>query len=188
MKKIIWSVLLVSSFFFLWCNKPVSTPESTTTVWENQEQTTHTYTSKKDKFSVVFPSSWTFEENVYGASVMFFTPLEKNDTLKENLGIIKKPVSTNYTLDEHYAINKKELEGLVPEFVEISKTNTTLWWYDAIQLIYEWKQSNIQLKRMQTYTIYNDTLYIITYTATKNTFDSFIKEVTTLIESFTLTK
>jgi len=95
-----------------------------------------TYENKTDGFSVQYPGNRTFQENVYGASVMFFTPTLSGDTLKENVGIMKKALDKDYTLDDYYTITKPELIKLIPGFTELSNETIKINDLDAQKLIY----------------------------------------------------
>lgn len=118
MKKLFSLALLVSLIFMFGCtNNLMSTTEST----ELQ-----TYENKTNNFSIQFPITREFEENVYESDVIFFTPMEENDTIRENISINKEELEKNYNLDEHYILTKTKLENTIPEFVEISKENITI--------------------------------------------------------------
>jgi hypothetical protein len=67
---------------------------------------------------------------------MFFTPLTEGDQIKENVGIMKKPLDKDYTLDEYYTITKPELLKLIPGFTEISNTTIQINNIGAQELIY----------------------------------------------------
>lgn len=47
--------------------------------------TSETYENKIENFSLSFPTTWTFQENVFSSAVVFSTPLGQNDALKENV-------------------------------------------------------------------------------------------------------
>ena len=68
---------------------------------------------------------------------MFFTPLTEGDTLKENVGIMKKTLDKEYTLDDYYALTKPELVKLIPDFTEISNETIKVNDIDAQKLIYK---------------------------------------------------
>lgn len=68
---------------------------------------------------------------------MFFTPLADGDTLKENVGIMKKALDKEYTLEEYYAITKPELTKLIPDFTELSNESIKVNDIDAQKLIYK---------------------------------------------------
>ncbi len=147
-----------------------SSIDQTTIKWQN-------YDNKQDGFSIQFPGNRTFQENVYGSSIIFFTPVLTWDNLKENVGIIKKTLDKDYSLDEYYSITKSELIKLIPWFTEISNESLKINDIDAKKLIYTGTQSNSILKWEQIYLIKNKAVYIITYTATDATFDDFATKV-----------
>lgn len=74
---------------------------------------------------------------MYGSDVIFFTPLTEGDTLKENVGIMKKTLDKNYTLAEYYELTKPELVRLIPGFAEISKETIDINGTEAQKLIYK---------------------------------------------------
>ena len=130
MKKIFSLALLTSLVFVFGC-----TSKPTSTITESAEL--QTYESKTENFSIQFPVTREFQENIYGSNVIFFTPMEENDKIRENIGIIKKELDKNYSLDEYYALTKPELENMIPDFVEISKENISINGIDAQKLIYQ---------------------------------------------------
>ena len=150
MKKFLSLVLITGLLFLFGCAKRLSTttPVTTTTVTETTPSEVITtapvqkvaerqpYENKANGFSIQFPGTRTFQEDVYGSAAMFFTPLAEGDTLKENVGIMKKALDKDYTLDEYYAITKPELLKLIPGFSEVSNTAIKVNDIDAQKLIY----------------------------------------------------
>ncbi|MFA7298767.1 MAG: PsbP-related protein [Candidatus Absconditabacterales bacterium] len=187
MKKIL-SLLLVGGFIFLFgCAKNGTTDpttiETTTTDTVINEQVTderQTYESKKDAFSIQFPGTRTFQENVYGSSVMFSSPTNEEDKIRENVGIMKKPMSKEYTLEEYYALTKSELEAQA-DYAEVENTTITINGVEAKKIIFKSSMNNTKLQFEQVFLIKNKIAYIITYTATEDTFDQYIKKVNEMI-------
>ncbi len=185
MKKII-SFALATSFLIFWgCAKTGITSSTSTTgsatnieipVAERQ-----TYENKTDGFSLQFPGTRTFQENVYSSSVMFFTPLTQGDTIKENVGIMKKILNKEYTLDDYYALTKPELIKLIPNFTEIGNEALQINGIDAKKLIYKWTQGDTKLEWEQIYLIKNKTVYITTYTATEATFSQYNQKIDQMV-------
>jgi len=193
MKKIIPLVAISSFLFLLWCTKTpsISWTDSSPNTLENvkqkenkKETATQIYNNTADKFSLEFPATRTFEENVYWSSVMFFSPLSKNDKLRENVWIMKKTLDGEYTLDEYYTRMKPGLQTLIPHFVEISKETITINNIQAQKLIYKWIQGEVKLQRAQIYLIKNKIAYTITYTATEDTFHEFIQKIDEMVATF----
>jgi len=146
-----------------------------------------TYKSKSDGFIIQFPTTRTFQENVYGASVVFSSPVSETDTIKENVSIVKKTLDKPYSLAEYYAITKPGLIKLIPGFTEISNQTIKVNDLDAQKLIYTWTniwtQWVTQLKREQVYLIKNQAVYILSYTATKATFDDYAQKVDEMVST-----
>lgn len=186
MKKIISLALGISLLVLFWCSK-IWTPAITNTTGALIDSTTittqtavaerQTYENKTDGFSLQFPGTRTFQEKAYGSSVMFFTPLISGDTIKENVGIMKKPLDKDYTLDDYYTLTKPELVKLIPNFTEISNETIQVNGLDAKKLIYTWTQWDAKLQWEQIYLIKNQAAYIITYTATATTFKDFSQKI-----------
>lgn len=198
MKKFLSLVLITGLLFLFGCAKKwpavsevisTGTTEATTSTTTPEAVTLppqkvaerQPYENKADTFSIQFPGARTFQENVYGSSVMFFTPVTEGDALKENVGIIKKPLDKDYTLDEYYAITKPELLKLIPGFSEVSNTTIKVNDINAQKLIYTWTQGTTKLKWEQVYLIKNKAVYIITYTATEETFNQFSQKLDEMI-------
>ena len=184
------SLILVGWLLFLFgCAKisPTTVSVNTWDILTEQpaiEQSTierQTYENTTDGFAVQYPGDRTFEENVYGSSVMFFTPTLSGDTLKENVGIMKKALDKNYTLDEYYAITKPELIKLIPGFTEISNETIKINDLDAQKLIYVWTQGATKLKWEQVYLIKNKAVYIVSYTATTATFADYAQKIDEMV-------
>ena len=117
---------------------------------------------------------------------MFFTPITPEDTLKENVGIMKKTLDKDYTLDEYYTKTKPELLKLIPGFAEVSNTTVKINDIDAQKLIYKGMQGTTKLQWEQIYLIKNKAVYIITYTATEGTFDQFTQQLDELLATLTI--
>lgn len=176
MKKILSLVFIVSLLVLFGCTKIINT-DTTITPDEQSVTEQQTYESKTDNFSINYPGLREFEENVYGSNVMFFTPLSEGDQLRENVGIIKKELDKEYTLDDYYAITKPELESMITDFVEVSNNPITIDNVEGKILIYQGTQGDAKLQREQIYLIKDNYVYIITYTATQDTFSEFIDQI-----------
>lgn len=79
MKKILSLVFAASLLVLFGCTKngtATPTPDTTTPPANQQDiSERQTYESKNDGFVIQYPGTRTFQENVYSASVMFFTPI-----------------------------------------------------------------------------------------------------------------
>lgn len=173
---VLWSILM-GALIVSGCTQP-SQPIDTST--EAAASVQH-YESATDGFAIEYPSDWTFQEHVYNTSVMFFSPLKSWDDIKENVSITKTALNKPYTLEEYYAINKSDLASLKPWFTEVSNKLITLHDKQFQQLIYTGMSNGIELKWQQLSYIYNQSIYVLTYTATSTTFDEYIDAVNAMV-------
>lgn len=112
---------------------------------------------------------------------MFFTPTLSGDTLQENIGIMKKALDKDYTLDDYYAITKPELIKLIPGFTELSNETIKINDLDAQKLIYVGTQGTRKLQWEQVYLIKNKAVYILSYTATTSTFADYVQKIDEMV-------
>ncbi len=112
MKKFLSLLLLPVFLVVVGCSSSIT---------QQSDTLSETYTNKTDMFSLQFPDSWTFQENVYNSSVMFFSPQEHENDLRENFGIIKNELERTYTPEEYYTIYHPELAKSITNYIEISK-------------------------------------------------------------------
>lgn len=117
---------------------PIVSPASVTTGNIDKEAITdrQTYKNKTYGFSIQFPSTWTFQEEAYGAPVMFFTPLSSpEDLLQENIMISQEKISKEYTLDDLWKIKKDK--QTFSGFVEVSNEHIQVNTMDAKKIVYK---------------------------------------------------
>ena len=172
--------------FLGWCTKTPPTTTTTTTpatgevVIEQKADERQTYQSKKDWFSIQFPGTRSFQEDIYGASVLFSSPTDENDKIRENLAIAKKPMNKAYTLEEYYTLTKGDLEKQ-SGYTEIENTTIKINDLDAKKVIFTSSINSTKLQFEELLLIKDNFVYIITYTATEATFDQYIQKVDEMI-------
>ena len=167
--------------FVFGCSAPDTQTPIDSTMSGTVSDEPQVYESAKDGFSIQYPSTWSFQENIYNASVMFFAPLQEGDKLKENVSISKIALDKTYTLEQYYALTKPDLVALKPGFTEVSNDIVSINGLDAQQLIYTGSEGGIALQWAQICLIQDKTAYIITYTATQETFDEYIEAVHAMV-------
>jgi hypothetical protein len=148
------------------------------------EKWTYEYESKLDKFSIQVPNDWSFEENKYGFSVIAYTPDDWE--VRENLWVLIQTPQINTNLEEYYQESIKKIDEISEWFKEIKTSDIEINWLKGKNTIYETIQNNTNIKSQQTVFIKDNIVYVLQYTATKETFDKYINDVNNIIKSFTL--
>lgn len=135
-------------------------------------------------FTIQYPATRDYQEDVYGAKLMLFSPQATGDQFKENVGIITEALPSDMTVEEYYTAIKVQLTTLIPDYNEISNKDFKLNGIAAKKIVYAGTQQNYKLKWLQVFLIKNKTAYILNYTATADTFDEFTAEVDAIVNSF----
>lgn len=150
---------------------------------KTKKDNTFTYENKKNNFTIEIPTSRSFQEEEYNFEVLINTP--KDDEINENLWISVQTPQIKTDLNSYYLNSMKKIEEISENFKEISSNNISANWLEWKSTIYENTQWNSTIKSQQTVFI-NDKnkVFVLQYTATKDTFDKYINEVNKIINSF----
>jgi hypothetical protein len=136
-------------------------------------------------FSLEYPGNRTYQEGVYGSLVMFFSPWSgTGDKFKENLGVVSELLPSDMTVDEYYALAKPQLQQIVKDYTELLNENITIDGLTAKKIIYRGTQGTYKLQREQVFFIKNKVAYVLTYTASADTFNDRNTEAEKIIVSF----
>lgn len=207
MKKSVLLWLFISILLTQWCifnqNKTpnVAEPEQTINsngVLENNDmenskidnnnndhnETTY-YENKSEKFSINFPKDRKIKESKFDVTIS--TP--KNDDINENVIIVTQQLQKFLSIDEYYEETIQQLQETLEWFKEVKNTNITQWELKGKTIIYEHilKDKNLTLKSLQTFFMAPENrVYSINYTATEDSFDTYIKWVEIITDSFEL--
>ena len=142
------------------------------------------YESKLYNFTIDIPNQWNFVENEHGFSVIIYTPEDWD--LHENLWITIQTPQIDTDLEEYYKDSMQKIDGISEWFKEIKTTNIEINGIKGKNTIYETVENDTNIQSQQTVLIKNNIVYILQYTATKETFDKYINEINNIIKSFTI--
>ena len=138
-------------------------------------------------FSIQYPATRAAQPNVFGAQLMLFSPQASGDMLREFVGIVSEKLPSDMSVDNYYTMAVKPQINLnIKDYTEISNESLTLNGVAAKKIVYKGSQVNMPLQRMQVLAIKNKVVYIITYTATQETFATLEQEATAIINSLVL--
>lgn len=144
---------------------------------------TFKYDSKLYNYTIQIPNNWNFVENEYGFSVLVYTPEDWN--VRENLWITIQTPQIDTNLEEYYKESMQKIAEISEWFKEIKTSDIEVNWLKGKNTIYETVQNDTNIKSQQTVFIDSKNyIYILQYTATKETFDKYIDGVSTIIKSF----
>lgn len=194
MKKIYTLIILSIFLFTAWCSlnqkndlntnqEDIVITEQTDIEIENQIEESNYYENKMDKFSFELPKERTLKENELWFNAIVFTP--EDDDIKENVWISVQNLQKFLSVQEYYEETIYQLKDTLIWFKEIKSEDITKWSLNWKTIKYEQTASGKTLLSQQTFLISPDnTVYSINYTATKETFEKFIKWVELILSSF----
>lgn len=156
---------------------------------EESELPMLSYESKKWNFSLAFPNSRGFQENVWSSLVVFSREwLSGSD--KAQLSISQLAISpdsgSKLSLEEYYSQNKLSIRDVIDDFTEISQTKSKIDWNQSLEVIYKWEKNSQNFQIKQIFFQKSDMIFIITYLASENIFSKYLPESNHIIESIKL--
>jgi eukaryotic-like serine/threonine-protein kinase len=144
---------------------------------------TNTYTSSKG-FTINYSADWsTPQEQQNGTMVLFLTP---TNNATENLNVQVGNLSANQTLVTLTKDITSEAQSN-GNFTQIEATNTTLVGLPAYKIVYTATVNGDQLKVLQTWTVKDNKVYVITYKAAPDNYDTYASTAQQMIDSFQIT-
>lgn len=174
--------------FLYWCNniKIKNNPEwNIISVPKTgiQSQEERLYQNKKEWFSLKIVTWRKIQEDTNWLLVFITSPQKQWDTIKENLWINVDQKSDKKTAEEYYLQQKQGIENHIKDYKEISKEEYKIWEEKWLKIIYKWILWNNKLQRQQIILYKNWKIFLITYTATQETFNEYIDQINNIINS-----
>lgn len=143
------------------------------------------YRNSQYALSIQFPADWTKEENVPGAVIKFFAPLQDAaDVFSENLNIIVEDLGEHLTLDEYSQLSLQELQKV--RGVDVRLSNTTLAGLPAQEAIFTMDLQGSSMDFRQIWTVKDKRAYILTFTSETGTYADYAGIFTQMTASFKL--
>lgn len=91
---------------------------------------------------------------------------------------------TDSTVSDWWDVNVKELQQVFPDYSEESIDQTTLDGSQAVRYVYTASSGANKFKFMQTAAVKDGAVYVVTYSALEDVYDSHTEEVYTMLENF----
>ncbi len=138
-------------------------------------------------YEITYPEGWEVVTKFLGTDSMAKSPLvSKEDTLSENINVMVDPSAGNDGVDAYYRGNLKGLQQNLNEFVLLSKEHLNHSSGKAIDLTYGHSYQGTKLKNRAVFLLHKGIGYVLTTTATPQTFDEYYNAFDKIIHSFKL--
>ena len=166
----------------------ITIPTATSTPSAGSAVSYVTYENPIYKIKMQYPSYLTKQES--SGDVVFFLSSQNstNDAFPANVNILVQNISDQpMSLDDFTNQSIEQIKELVPDYAFTDSRKATLAKEDGYLLAYTGTQDLLKLKWMSVYTIKNNTLYLITYTAGVDKFSIYLSAVSKMLDSFEIT-
>jgi hypothetical protein len=131
-----------------------------------------TFQSAEKGFSITFPADWEIKPNpptIVSAS----RPAAPGDTFRENVNVCVEALPRPLTPDEYVDAAIALLKKTFPGTAEVERGKVALGGADARYIVYTFKIGALQLKNLAYSVPRGLTCFVITCTATPDTFDKY---------------
>ena len=138
--------------------------------------------------TLYYPADWKSEKNPNGNGMVFLAKAGA-DGFQDNVGFTKQDLSAfpPVTLDQYTGIITDDTTKRLKNATILSTEKTTLAGQEAGVLTYTAEypdKSDKPLKIRNTYVLKDKNAYILTYTATEDTFDMYLEDAKAIEASF----
>ena len=153
----------------------------------NSDKNFSDYTNYDYQFDLKYPPNWTQQElndPITGEIVVFTAPAETNSDFRERVYLATESLSSESLGLEEYTQTVLERIELDPGSEFIEEFTTEVSGLPGRAVIYSRQEGGLQLRQMEVFTIKNDRVYLIIYTAQRAEFAKFSDTVEQIIDSW----
>jgi len=138
--------------------------------------------------TIHYPEDWTLKENLVGIAI-FIAPLEgAGDKFAENVGFIIEDLGGQaISAADYLEITKQQLPNMLEDFEIVEEGAAPAEeGIDGSYIIYKGTQNGNELSWLQTIEVSDGKGYIMTYTASRDSFDKYLDQVGVIADSWTV--
>lgn len=151
-------------------------------------QLSEKYTNTEKNYSINYPSNWT-KADVPKLDIVLFAPPKKSGTnAYATMNIVSEKLGSGITLERFYSESAANLASALKE-VEIEKTgNTQISGVLSKWILYTHVLQNIKFRVLQYFFVFDETVYLLTFSAAADEFDTYLPEFEEIALSFKILK
>lgn len=125
-------------------------------------------------FSIRLPETWEQKEGFMGTTVMTLSPKETaTDAFRENANVAVEAVPRGTTLPDYFSLSLGNMRKMMTDFKKHEEDEATLDGQPAKRVVYSFRVGEMNLKTLVYFTVRGKRAYVITATASPETFDDY---------------
>ncbi len=182
-----YTLLIVALVFLAGCIGSPSSQQTVVEIAENSSQVKVetaapvSYTNKL--YALEKPANWEVEENQ--AFTYFKTSAEEDsNNFQENVVVHILPITSGQTLIGFFQDSITELMTTGTNFTVVEHSEASFGDIPAYKIIYLEGEQSMQKKYLQVFAVKGNNGYVVTYTAPPETFDNYLPEAESIIDSY----
>lgn len=143
-------------------------------------------THKTDNYSIEFPNNWTLDTSgKMNSEFLLFSELLENDSFSENVNLLIQDLKgQKITLETFVELSENQIKTLVSNSKIYDRETITINDIIYHQIIWSGFIAEKDLKFIQHFYVIDEKAYILTYTATIQTFEDYLELGTSILNSF----
>lgn len=146
---------------------------------------TQPYSDTAENFAIEIPTDWQIRSQYLGTAVMALSPqTDPADTFPENVNVVTEALQLDMSVQEYYDANLVSMKGMLTDLSVSEALPLSLAGTQAIQMTATHTMKGFHAKVLGIFLTHNKKGYVITCTATPQTFDQYKAAFQTIISTF----
>jgi len=154
------------------CGQTQSTPSVTDTT------NSKIYENEYFGYSCLYPADWELQANPGGMLILFAGPMDTDNAFRINVNIFVEELTeyAGISLDDYTEISEVQFHESLDDYQRLALDNTIISGMAARLVTYSFAMDTLEIKGAQAFFIRDNNAYIITYSATPETYGEYYPE------------
>lgn len=137
-------------------------------------------------YNITYPSAWELNQSkVSGTNFILFARGTVDGKFRENINLLIQDLTgKGITLDKYVEITEQQIATMLNNAKIISSKRMKTATGEYHEIIYSGDQASFSLKWKQYYWVIGEKAYVLTFTGTQATYDSFLPTADKVMNSF----
>ena len=145
------------------------------------------YSDSKYGFTIQYPKDWEKQVGALGSAVAMLSPPEgDSDKFRENVNVLVQKLPDKMTLDQYTKLSLDQAPKLITGFDLLDQGPTQLAGRPARRIHYRGEQGAFRLELEQVWTVLGGQAFILTYTAERDRYGTYLRTAEAMFASFRL--
>ena len=137
-------------------------------------------------FSCRYPIDWELQASPAGNLVLFAGPMDAGNAFRININILVEELVdyAGISLEDYTEISEIQFQESLDDYLRLDLNDTSISGMAARLITYSFAMETLKIKGTQAFFIRDDIAYIVTYSATPDSYDEYYPEFELVYASF----